>query len=70
MIDLERFVSRGEIDPVYFDTPYYLYPDGPVAVEALRGISGAMAEANVAGIGRLTLSRRERISWSSHAALG
>ena len=40
VIDLERFVSRGEIDPVYFDTPYYLYPDGPVAVEALRGSVG------------------------------
>jgi len=61
VIDLERFVSRGDIDPVYFDTPYYLYPDGRVAVEALRVIGVAMAEAGVAGIGRLTLSRRERM---------
>src|SRR5215469_12151903 len=61
VIDLERFVSLGDIDPVYFDTPYYLYPDGPVAVEALRVIGVAMAEAGVAGIGRLTLSRRERM---------
>ncbi len=29
VIDLETFVSRDEIDPVYFDSPYYLYPDGP-----------------------------------------
>jgi len=61
IIDLEKFVSRGDIDPVYFDSPYYLYPDGPIAVEALRVISAAMAEAVVAGIGRLTLSRRERV---------
>jgi len=61
VIDLEKFVSRGEIDPIYFDTPYYLYPDGPIAVEALRVISVAMVEARVAGIGRLTLSRRERM---------
>ena len=61
MIDLERFVARGEIDPTYFDTPYYLYPDGPVAVEALRVIGVAMVEAGVAGVGRLTLSRRERM---------
>ena len=52
---------RGDIDQVYFDTPYYLYPDGPIAVEGLRVIGAAMAEAGVAGIGRLTLSRRERI---------
>jgi DNA end-binding protein Ku len=61
VIDLERFVPRGDIDPVYFDTSYYLYPDGPIAVEALRVIGAAMAEAGVAGIGRLTLSRRERM---------
>jgi DNA end-binding protein Ku len=61
VIDLERFVPRGDIDQVYFDTPYYLYPDGPIAVEGLRVIGAAMAEAGVAGIGRLTLSRRERM---------
>jgi DNA end-binding protein Ku len=60
VIDLEKFVARGEIDPVYFDSPYYLYPDGPLAVETMRVIGAAMAEAGVAGIGRLTLSRRER----------
>jgi hypothetical protein len=36
-----------------------LYPDGPIAVEALRVIGAAMAQAGVVGIGRLTLSRRE-----------
>src|SRR5215472_13745365 len=50
-----------QVDPVYFDTSYYLYPDGPIAVEALRVIGAAMAEACVVGIGRLALSRRERI---------
>lgn len=61
VIDLETFVPRGDIDPVYFETPYYLYPDGAIAVEALRVIGAAMAEACVVGIGRLALSRRERI---------
>jgi DNA end-binding protein Ku len=60
VIDLATFVSRGELDPVYFNTPYYVYPDGPIAVEALRVIGAAMAEVGVTGIGRLTLSRRER----------
>jgi len=60
IIDLEKFVSHGDIDPVYLDSPYYLYPDGPVALETLRVIGAAMAEAAIIGIGRLTLSRRER----------
>src|SRR5690348_17325959 len=33
IIDLETFVPRAEIDPVYFNTPYYVYPDGPIATE-------------------------------------
>jgi len=44
VIDVKRFVPRGEIDPADFDTPYYLYPDGPVAVEALRVIGVAMVD--------------------------
>src|SRR5258708_30569547 len=58
VIDLEKFVPRGELDPVYFNSPNYIYPDGPIAVEALRVIGAAMAEAGVVVIGRLSLSRR------------
>ena len=61
VIDLEMFVPRDEVDPVYFNSPYYLHPDGQMAVEAIRVIGAAMAEAGVVGIGRLTLSRRERM---------
>ena len=61
VIDLEKFVPRGDLDPVYLDTRYYLYPDGPVAEETLGVIGAAMAEAGVVGLGPLTLSRRERM---------
>ncbi|HEV2097296.1 MAG TPA: Ku protein [Stellaceae bacterium] len=61
IIDLETFVPRAEVDPVYFSTPYYVYPDGPIAVETFRVIGTAMAEAGAVGIGRVTLSRRERL---------
>jgi DNA end-binding protein Ku len=54
-------VPRGDIDPVYFDVPYYLHPDGPIAVETIRVIGAAMAHVGVAGLGRLTLTRRERM---------
>src|SRR6516165_10753772 len=30
VIDLEKFAPRGDLDPVYFDSSYYLYPDGPI----------------------------------------
>ena len=61
IVDLDKFAPGREIDPVYFNSPYYVYPDGPIAVEALRVIGAAMAQAGVVGLGRLTLSRRERM---------
>src|SRR6266478_2246643 len=61
VIDLEMFVPRGEVDPVYFNSPDYLYPDGQMAIEAIRVIGAAMVDAGVVGIGRLTMSRRERM---------
>ena len=61
IIDLETFAPRAEVDPVYFSTPYYVYPDGPIAEETFRVIGAAMAEAGVVGTGRVTLSRRERL---------
>jgi len=61
VIDLETFVPRGEVNPVYFNSPYYLYPDGQMAVEAIRVIGAAMAEVGAVGIARLTMSRRERM---------
>jgi DNA end-binding protein Ku len=61
IVDLETFIPRGEVDPVYFNSPYYLYPDGQMAVEAIRVIGAAMADTGVVGIGHLTMSRRERM---------
>ena len=61
IVDLEKFVAGSDIDPVYFDSPYFVYPDGPIAVEVLRVIGAAMAKVGVVGLGRLTLSRRERM---------
>jgi DNA end-binding protein Ku len=61
MIDIEAFVPAGEIDPVYFDSFYYLAPNDKVAEEAFAVIRDAMAANGVAGLGRAVLSRRERI---------
>ena len=61
VIDLAAFVPRADIDPLYLNTPYYLYPEGRTAAETMRVIGAALAEAGLAGLGRLTLSRRERM---------
>src|SRR5579862_579851 len=60
-VDLDRFVKRDDIEPLYLDTPYYVYPDGKIAIETFRVIGEAMAETGRVGIGRIVLSSRERM---------
>ncbi len=60
-IDIESFVPRNEIDPVYFDSSYYLAPNDKVAEEAFAVIREAMAAQDVVGLGRAVISRRERL---------
>jgi DNA end-binding protein Ku len=61
IIDLDRFVDRDAVDPLYLDTPYYVYPDGELAAETFRVIGEAMAHKNKVGLGRVTISSRERL---------
>ena len=61
IIELDRFVGRDEVDPLFLDTPYYVYPDGEIASETFRVIGEAMARSNKAGLGRIVLSSRERL---------
>ena len=60
IIDLDRFVDREEVDPIYLDAPYYIYPDGELAAETFGVIGQAMAHSNKVGLGRVTISSRER----------
>jgi DNA end-binding protein Ku len=61
-VDLSTFVPRQEVDPLYFNTPYYVYPDGWIGVEAFQVLNAALTKAGLAGMGRITLSRRERMA--------
>jgi DNA end-binding protein Ku len=60
-IELETFVDRTEIDPLYYETPYILAPDGPVADETFRVIQAAMKREGKAGMGRVVVASRERL---------
>ena len=61
IIDLDQFVRRDEVDPVYLDAPYYVHPDGELADEAFQVIGEAMRRAGRVGLGRVVLASRERL---------
>jgi DNA end-binding protein Ku len=60
VIDVTHFVADDDVDPLYFDSPYWLAPDGKMANETFRILAEAMRREGKAGIGRLVLSSRER----------
>ncbi|MEW6016656.1 MAG: Ku protein [Pseudomonadota bacterium] len=60
-LDIERFVDEGEIDRLYWNDPYFLVPDGEMAVEAFTVIREAMAASGKVALGRLVMHQRERL---------
>jgi non-homologous end joining protein Ku len=59
-IEIDRFVPGAQIDPCYFDTPYYVAPRDEVGQEAFAVIRDAMRGKDMVGMGRVILSKRER----------
>jgi DNA end-binding protein Ku len=60
-IEMTSFVPAKEVDPIYLDSPYYMAPDGPVAEEAFAVVREALKKSGRVGIGRVTMSGRERL---------
>lgn len=58
-IDISEFVE--DIDPIYFDSPYYLVPDGSVAEEGYRVIREALRQSGKVAVGRVVINGQERI---------
>jgi DNA end-binding protein Ku len=59
-VDIEDFVDLDEIDPVYYDHPYYLVPDKG-ATKAYGLLLGAMKQANKVAIARVVLRSKEQL---------
>lgn len=60
-IDLVRFVDEDAIDPRYFQTPYYLMPNGDMADEGYVLLHQALKETNKIGVAQFILRGRSNI---------
>ncbi len=54
-IELVRFVDEDAIDDRYFQTPYYLMPDGDMADEGYVIVQRALKETKKIGVGQFIL---------------
>lgn len=58
-LELTQFVGGCEIDPLYFDKPYYMVPADELADDAFVVIRDALRKSNKVGLGQLALRGKE-----------
>jgi DNA end-binding protein Ku len=59
-IEIEDFVEEAEIDPIYYDHPYYLAP-ATGAEKAYRLLLEAMAQSGKVAIARVVIRNKEQL---------
>lgn len=59
-IEIEEFVELAQIDPVYYDHPYYLAP-GPGGAKPYRLLLEAMRETGKVAIARVVIRSKEQL---------
>ncbi len=60
-IEIDQFVSRTEIDDLYFNNPYYIVPDGEVGQQAFAVIREAIKSEGMVAVGTVVFTTREHI---------
>jgi DNA end-binding protein Ku len=59
-IEIEHFVQRDEIDPIYYERSYYLGPGGP-GNEAYGVLHAALKDSDRVGIGRFVFHNKSHL---------
>ena len=60
-LDLQQFVSLGELDPAMFEKPYFVTPENDTQAEAFAVVRKALADTHKAGLGKIAMSGREHL---------
>src|ERR1043165_1257891 len=60
-LELTQFVDADEIDPLYYERPYYVVPADDLAEEAFVVLREALRDTKKVALGQLTLRGREYV---------
>jgi DNA end-binding protein Ku len=60
-IEIDSFVPAAQIDKRYYDNSYYIVPNDRVGQEAFAVIRDAMKGKGMVALGRVVMSKRERV---------
>lgn len=61
-VEIEEFVDLEDIDPIFFEQPYYLEPAGKAARKPYVLLRRALAETGKVGIAKVVLRTREHLA--------
>jgi DNA end-binding protein Ku len=60
--DLTQFVGACDIEPLYFDKPYFVVPQDELAEDAYRVIRDALRQTQMVGLGQLAMRGKEYLA--------
>ena len=60
-LELTQFVDLPDIDPIYYDKPYFVVPADDLAEEAFVVLREALRKAKKVGIGQLAMRGQEYV---------
>ena len=60
-LELVQFVDQSEIDPLYFEKPYYVVPKDDLAEEAFIVLREALRKAKKTALGQLSVRGQEKL---------
>ncbi|MCF2515740.1 Ku protein [Sphingomonas sp. G124] len=60
-LELTQFVDIGDIDPIYYDKPYYVVPADDLAEEAFVVLREALKKTKRVGVGQLAMRGQEYV---------
>jgi len=61
VIAVEKFVESESIDPIYYDSSYYLAPDGEAGRDVYHVLREAVARTGRVALSRVVMGQRERV---------
>jgi DNA end-binding protein Ku len=59
VLTITKFIEAASIEPIFFDTAYYLAPDGDAGQDVFAVLRDAIKKSGAAALSRVVLARRE-----------
>jgi DNA end-binding protein Ku len=61
IMNVEKFVDAASIDPIYYDSAYYLAPDGSAGRDVYQILREAIGRTGRVALSRVVIGQRERV---------